>query len=114
MGSSRAADLFRICHAGAATESAIKSIRFSEHAKTRLLQRGATEEEVLECIRQSPRSVLPGGRFSARKTFLFGAISPMNNQHYRFKRIETIFAETPDEIVVVTVKVYSSNEERDL
>jgi len=92
----------------------MKPIRFSEHAKTRSLQRGATEEEVLECIRQSPRFVLQGGRFSARKVLPFDRISPMNNKYYRFKTIEPVFADTPDEIVVVTVKVYYSNEEKDV
>jgi len=92
----------------------MKPIRLSEHAKTRLLQRGATEKEVLECIRQSPRSPLLGGRFSARRVFRFGDISLVNNEYYRFKTIEPIFADTPDEIVVVTVEVYYSNEEGDV
>ncbi|MBM3333614.1 DUF4258 domain-containing protein [Candidatus Sumerlaeota bacterium] len=91
----------------------MKPVRFSEHAQSRLRQRGATEEEILECIHQSPRAAQHGGRFSARKIFLFGGISPVNNQQYRFKTIEPIFAEEPDEIVVVTVKVYYSNEETD-
>jgi len=89
----------------------MKPIRLSEHAKNRLRQRGATEEEILERIRQLPHTDQWGGRFSARKTFVFGGISPVNNQQYRFKTIEPIFAEGPDEIIVVTVKVYYSNQE---
>jgi len=91
----------------------MKPIRLSEHAKGRLRQRGATEGEVLQCIRHSPRSAVRGGRFCARKTFLFDSISLVNNQRYRFKTIEAILADAPNEVVVVTVKVYYSNEERD-
>ena len=90
----------------------MKPVRLSRHATMRAFQRGTAEEQIVECIGQSPRRSVGGGRFVARKTFTFGAVSPMNNQFYRFKTIEPIFGEEADEIAVVTVKVYSSNEEK--
>lgn len=89
----------------------MKPIRLSSHARIRAVQRGATEEEVVTSVRQSPAVPADRERFSARKVFLYEAISPMNNEYYRFKTVEPIFVEEADEIVVVTVKVYYSNEE---
>ncbi len=37
----------------------------------------------------------------------------MNKLYYRFKTVEVVFAEEADAIVIVTVKVYYSNEEQD-
>ena len=39
-------------------------------------------------------------------------VSPMNGVFYRFQTIEAIFTEETSEIIVVTVKVYYSNLER--
>jgi len=79
-----------------------------------LLQRGANEKEIVECVSQSCKMPVERGRFSAKKTFLFESVSPINNQYYQFKIIEPIFIEEEKEIVVVTVKVFYSNEEKDL
>ena len=89
----------------------MKPIRLSQHAQSRALLRGATEAEVAACVEQSPASPAEKGRWSARKTFLFNALSPVNRRLYRFKTVEAIFVEEPLEIVVVTIKVYYSNEE---
>jgi hypothetical protein len=91
--------------------SVVKPIRLSKHARIRAIQRGATEEEVVACIRQSSAVPAEAGKFSVRKEFLYESVSPMNNEYYRFKTVEPIFVVEPDEIVVVTVKVYYSNEE---
>jgi len=92
----------------------MKPIRLSGQARIRALQRGATEEEIVECVRESVRMPASAGRFSIRETFAFDAISPMNKEYYRFKTIEPIFVEAADEIVLVAVKVYFSNEESGL
>ena len=91
----------------------MKPVRLSRHAQLRALQRGATEGEIAVCVREPTRRPAEGERFSARKTFPFEAVSPMNKLYYRFKTVEVVFAEEADAIVIVTVKVYYSNEEQD-
>ena len=90
----------------------MKPVRLSQHARTRAVQRGAREEEIIECVVDSPSSPAEGGRFLARKTFRFDDVSPINGRWYRFKTVEPIFAVGAEEILVVTVKVYYGNEEK--
>jgi hypothetical protein len=53
-------------------------------------------------------------KWQARWRFPYGARSPVDDKRYNEKTVEVIFAEEPDEIVVVTVKVYYSGlEEQD-
>lgn len=89
-----------------------KPIQLSMHARVRAIQRGATEDQIIECIQHSPADCIGQKNFSVQKTFLFDAVSPVNRQYYRFKTVEVIFAEEVDRIVVITIKVYYSNEER--
>lgn len=88
-----------------------KQIRFSMHAKEQMNLRGATEGEVEQVIRTIEWEPAKRGRQQARRRFDFGKLSPINQQTCRFKTVDAIFANEPDEIVVVTVKVYYSNEE---
>lgn len=43
--------------------------------------------------------------------FDFNMASLINQKVYQFKTVEAIFTDESDEIVVITVKVYYSNEE---
>ncbi len=43
--------------------------------------------------------------------FEFNSHSPANAKYYKFKTIDVIFVDEQNEIVIVTVKVYYSNEE---
>jgi len=81
-----------------------KPIRLSEHAKARLKYRGATEEEILECIKTSEWIPAESGRTQCSKDFEFN--STWNNRHYENKKVNAIFAAEETEIVVVTVCVY--------
>ncbi len=74
-----------------------------------MLLRGATENEVREAIIDGERDVAKSGRFASRKTFEFNAISPINNKRYALKTVEVIWIDEPEEIVVVTTKVYYHN-----
>jgi hypothetical protein len=87
----------------------MKRITIPSHASERMLQRGATENEVREAITEGNRDVAKSGRFASRKTFEFNSISPINRKHYAFKTIEAIWIDEPEEIVVVTTKVYYHN-----
>ncbi|MFN8459005.1 MAG: DUF4258 domain-containing protein [Anaerolineae bacterium] len=84
----------------------MKPIHFSRHALDQMRLRGATQDEVREAIKTSLWQPAKRGKYQARKTFAFGQPSPINQKVYPFKTVETIFADEPGEIVVVTVLVY--------
>jgi len=88
----------------------MKPIRLSNHAAVRALQRGASLQEIVSCIRGEEWLHLSSCKYSARKTFSFHSLSPLNGKRYNFKAVETIFADEKVEIVVVTVKVYYFDE----
>ena len=83
----------------------MKPIRLSGHARDNLRYRGATEEEVKEAIRTAPWGPAELGRLECRKDFPYGR--EWNKKVYATKRVRPIFVEEADEIVVVTVYVYS-------
>jgi Domain of unknown function (DUF4258) len=85
-----------------------KPIFFSNHAKQQMLLRGAKTEEVIVTINSGGR-LDAKGKYKARYEFPFGETSPQNEEFYQYKRIEAIFAEDRDRIVVITVKVYYYN-----
>jgi len=90
----------------------MKPVRFSRHASEQALRRGAALSDVLRAIREAPWERAERERFKATKMFPDDRVSPMNGVFYRFQTIEAIFTEETSEIIVVTVKVYYSNLER--
>ena len=89
----------------------MNSIRFSDHARLQMVLRGATEDEVTVTIRSGKWETAKMGKFRTKHQFNFDKISLTNQKFYKYKTIEPIFADESNEIVVVTVKVYYSNEE---
>lgn len=87
-----------------------KPIHFSRHARYRMYLRGATESEVVQTIQGSPWEPARAGKYQARRTFVFGQPSPVDQKVYPFKTVHVIFAEEADRIVVVTVLVYYGGE----
>lgn len=81
-----------------------KPVRLSEHAKGRLLYRGATEEEIVDCIKTAKWIPAKRNRLQCSKDFRFS--STWNNKHYETKQVNSVFAEEETEIVVITVYVY--------
>ena len=89
----------------------MKPIRCSGHARLQMVLRGATEDEVTVTIRSGKWEAAKMGKFQTKHQFDFNKISLTNRKLYKYKTIEPIFADESNEIVVVTVKVYYSNEE---
>ncbi|PIU55011.1 MAG: hypothetical protein COS88_05835 [Chloroflexi bacterium CG07_land_8_20_14_0_80_51_10] len=87
-----------------------KPIVISWHARLQMQFRGAEETEVIEAARKGQWQPAKRGRFQAKWRFIFDKPSPITGVIYRFKEIEVIFAEESDEIIVLTVKVYYTNE----
>jgi len=82
----------------------VKTIRLSRHARENIGFRGATEEEVVEAIRQAEWQPAERGRFDCRREFPFG--QDWNGRHYSTKQVRPVFVDELAEIVVVTVYVY--------
>ena len=87
-----------------------KSIRLSDHSILSASKRGAHIDEIQRTILESEWEPARSYRCSARKVFPFNSISPVNGKRYRTKTVEVVFKDEPDEIVVVTVKVYYGDE----
>ncbi len=86
-----------------------KPIVISAHAAERMHQRGATSAEVEHVIRNETWQPAQRGKWRVRERLVFGGISPVNNQSYALKTVEVVFADEPQAITVVTVKVYYHN-----
>jgi hypothetical protein len=83
---------------------ASKPVRLSAHAKLRLPQRGASEEEVLQALRDGDWQPMADGKIETRLEFA-GSVE-WNGLTYRSRVVRPIFVELGSEIVVVTVFVY--------
>ena len=86
------------------SSTATKPIRLSAHACEQLAYRGASEAEVAETIRAASWQSAELGRRECRKTFSYGGT--WHGKPYQLKEVRPIFADEPEEIVVVTVYVY--------
>ncbi len=82
----------------------MKPIRLSRHARENMSFRGATEEEVVEAIRQAGWQPAERGRYDCRREFPFER--DWNGHRYSSKQVRPVFVDEPAEIVVVTVYVY--------
>ena len=89
----------------------MKPIRFSNHARTQMNLRGASEEEVIKAINSGIWEFAKMGKFQTQSRFEFNKEALTNQKYYKYKIVEPVFADEQDEITVITVKVYYSNEE---
>ncbi len=89
----------------------MKPIRFSKHAKSQMFLRGASEEDVITAIKQGKWESAKLGKFQSNYRFDFNSIALTNQKFFKYKIVEPIFADEPDEIVIITTKVYYSNKE---
>ena len=89
----------------------MKPIRFSNHAELQMLLRGAGKEEVEIAVRTGKWESAKSGKFKTKYCFEFNLFSPINQKFYKYKIVEPIFADETNAIIIITVKVYYSNEE---
>jgi len=69
-----------------------RTVAFDEHALTRMGERGVTEDEVLEVLRNPDQTNLP--------------TQPNRNRYRKVqdgRRIDVVFEQDPTQIVVITV-----------
>lgn len=81
-----------------------KPIEFSDHAREKMADRGASEEEVMIAIRMGHPEPARKGRVMFRKNFSYHAL--WRGKYYRVKQVAPVVAEESDRLVVVTVFVF--------
>jgi len=78
-----------------------KPIEFSFHAREKMLDRGASEDEVKLAIRSGGGEPARKGRTLFRKNFAFNGC--WRGRTYAVKQVAPVVVEQDDRIVVVTV-----------
>ena len=82
----------------------MKPIKFSQHAREQMVERGVSEDEVIETIRTGERVPAKRGRQGYRKNFQYNRL--WGGRIYAIKQVLAIVAEEPDVLVVVTVYTF--------
>jgi hypothetical protein len=83
-----------------------KPIRFTNHARERMVLRGASEDEVNAAIEVGEQRKAKRDKRQARLTFPFNAASPVNGKIYANKTVGAVFSEEENAIIILSVKVY--------
>ena len=81
-----------------------KEIIFSNHAKKKMGDRGASKDEVTKAIEEGSSEPARKGRLMFRKNLLFNAM--WRGKHYSVKQVAPVVSGGNGELVVITVYVY--------
>jgi len=84
--------------------AALRQIRFSKHAREMMVERGASENEVLEAIQVGEQVPAKHGRQGCRRNFQYERA--WGARVYAIKQVLAIVAEESDGLVVVTVYTF--------
>lgn len=76
-------------------------IHFHPHALTRIDERGATKEEVIQTVTDGERFAAKFGRHGFRRNVAYN--DQWRSRFYANKQIEAFAAQTPDGWIVITV-----------
>ncbi|HNY13763.1 MAG TPA: DUF4258 domain-containing protein [Candidatus Wallbacteria bacterium] len=79
------------------------NVEIHSHAKSRLIERGANETEIIETVEHGEKFPAKPGRVIFKKVFDYYDL--WNGQKYNFKQLEVVCVEEENKIVVVTVMV---------
>ena len=80
------------------------AVRLTFHARQKMLERGTTEDEVVESVQSASWEQADLGRLQCFMDFSFDAL--WYGHHYQTKQVNPIFVEEGTDIVIVTVYVY--------
>ncbi len=81
-----------------------KPVHFSRHALQQMIERGATDDEVLEAIRSGEQVSAKRGRLGYRKNFQYERL--WGGRYYPIKQVLAIVVEESQTLVVVTVYTF--------
>jgi hypothetical protein len=76
-------------------------VRFHIHAQERLLERGATEEEVVATVEKGEAFPAKFGRTGFRRNFFFDDMR--RGRHYTTKQVEAYAVQEGNDWLVITV-----------
>lgn len=76
-------------------------IRLHPHAKERLLERGASEQEVIKTVEEGETFSAKYGRTGFRRNFSFEGI--WRGKYYTTKQIEVFAVKEHTELIVITL-----------
>jgi hypothetical protein len=79
-------------------------IRITEHARERAIERGATREEIIKVLKEGNEVLAKNDRKEKELVFEFN--KEWLGKMYPQKKVEVIFVEKENEIIVITVKVF--------
>ncbi len=79
-------------------------IKFSQHAREQMLERGASEAEVIETIRAGESVPAKRGRQGYRKNFQYDRF--WGGRRYVIQQVLAIVAQEDDVLIVVTVYTF--------
>ena len=79
-------------------------ITLIDHARERLLERGATEEEVRQTVRSGTPAPAGAGRQAKERVFPYNAT--WQGRHFAQKMVRAIYVEERNRLVVLTLYVY--------
>lgn len=82
----------------------MKAIRLTLHARQQAAERGATEAEIKEAIRNGSRESAKHGRELYRYNFAFGR--QWQGKTYAIKQVAPVVKEDAHECVVITVYTF--------
>jgi ABC-type proline/glycine betaine transport system substrate-binding protein len=78
-------------------------IKIHPHARTRMQERGASEDEVIETIKTGEKFPAKFGRIGFRRNFNFEGM--WRGKKYNTKQVEAYAVKENDDFVVITVIV---------
>lgn len=82
----------------------MRRIRLTAHARVQCSERGASEDEVLQAVREGIREPAKKGRLLCKYNFPFD--KTWQGRTYPVKQVAPVIREETDEIVVITVYTF--------
>jgi len=82
----------------------VQPIRFSQHAREQMIERGAEDDEVIDTIHTGEPVPAKRGRLGYRKNFQYDRL--WGGRRFAIKQILAIIAQESDAITVVTVYTF--------
>ena len=78
-------------------------VRFHPHAQERMVQRGATEKDVVDTVTKGERFQAKYNRVGFRRNFVFGR--QRRNEYYKTKQVEAYAVREHDNWLIISVIV---------
>jgi hypothetical protein len=78
-------------------------MKFHTHAVIRMIERGASEEEVTAAVSEGERFAAKFGRQGFRRNFAFGGL--WRGRHYHMKQVEAFAIREDNDWLVISVIV---------